>query len=340
MSSPKGASLNDAIDTLNLEKLNMSSPKLFAEELVKAGKVALFSKSDIVDAYKLIPNAVKEWRLFGFQWLGKFFFDKMKVFGSKEAPASFDSLPETIVNIVCTLYQIPKSHVQRQLDDKPMVASSKSKLTEKFTNAYKGICKKVNIPLAPDCPKHEKAFEPATFGTVLGVQFDSSSMEWSISHEKEQSLQSEIDFFLENRTCTLKQVQKLLRKLANFAQTMVFMKGFRFDLLALLNKFEGQEGKKNHSRSSKTRPLDLEKMRRRQQKRIPPRRTLRSSPSFPCKNNIRRSWSRSTMGGWQKQKHKHQKRQRGSLHHVQGKEGDKNLHPNLAFKIDHGAKKS
>jgi hypothetical protein len=29
----------------------MSSPKLFAEELVKAGKGVLFLKSDIVDAY-------------------------------------------------------------------------------------------------------------------------------------------------------------------------------------------------------------------------------------------------------------------------------------------------
>jgi hypothetical protein len=244
MSSPKGSSLNDAIDASTLEKLNMSSPRLFAEELVKAGKGALFSKNDIVDAYKLIPNAIKEWRLFGFQWLGKFFFDKTKVFGSKEAPASFDSLPETIVNIVCSLHQIPKGHVQRQLDDVPMVASRESKLTEKFTNAYKEICKKVNIPLAPECPKHEKAFGPSTFGTVLGIQFDSSNMEWSISHEKENSLQTEINFFLENRTCTLKQVQKLHGKLANFAQSMEFMKGFRFNILALLNKFEGKEGKK------------------------------------------------------------------------------------------------
>jgi len=116
LSSPKGASLNDAIDMLTIEKIGMSSPKLFAEELRKAGKGALFSKNDIVDAYKLIPNAVQQYRLFGFKWLNRYFFDKTKVFGSKEAPASFDSLPETIVNIVCCLYKIPKNHVQRQLE--------------------------------------------------------------------------------------------------------------------------------------------------------------------------------------------------------------------------------
>jgi len=223
VSSPKGNSLNEAIDEFSLQKINMSSPRLFAEELLKAGKGAIFSKSDIVDAYKLIPNAVEQYKLFGFRWLGRYFYDKTKVFGSKEAPASFDSLPETIVNIVCTLHKIPKSNVQRQLDDVPMVASRESNLTETFTSAYKDICKSLNIPLAPDCEKHEKAFGPSTYGTVLGVQFDSETMEWSLSKEKEQSIQQLIDFFLRSKTCNLKQIQKLHGKLANFALSMDLM---------------------------------------------------------------------------------------------------------------------
>jgi hypothetical protein len=40
------------------------------------------------------------------QMAREYFYDKTKVFGSNEAPASFDSLPETIVNIVCTLNKI------------------------------------------------------------------------------------------------------------------------------------------------------------------------------------------------------------------------------------------
>jgi len=44
LSAPKNNSLNDYIDMLTIEKLNMSSPKLFAEELKKAGQGALFFK--------------------------------------------------------------------------------------------------------------------------------------------------------------------------------------------------------------------------------------------------------------------------------------------------------
>jgi len=241
LSSPKGRSFNDAVDILKFEKLTMSSPKLFGESIVKAGKGAIFSKSDIKDAFKLIPNAEEQWKLYGFEWLGKYFFDTSTVFGSKAAPAFFDSLPETIVNIVCCLEQIPKKFVHRQLDDVPIVSPENSGMTERFTNRYKQICKEINVPLAEDCPNHEKAFGCSTFGTVLGINFDSDLMEWSISAEKERDLQQQIDNFLSKKTCSLKDVQRLHGKLANLAQTCDFLRNFKINLLSLLRKFEGDE---------------------------------------------------------------------------------------------------
>lgn len=241
LSSPKGASFNDAVDPYQVEKLKMSSPRLFAKTLIKCGKGSTFAKSDIKDAYKLVPNPVEQWRLYGFKWLGKTFFDTTTVFGSKVAPASFDCLAETIVNIVCSEKKVPKMFVHRQLDDVPIVSPKGSKLTENFSAGYAEICEKLNVPLAPECPNHEKAFGPTTFGTVLGINFDSESMEWSISAGKENGLQKHIDQFMEQKSCNLKDVQKLHGKLANFAQSCEFMKGFRYNLLELLKKFEGNE---------------------------------------------------------------------------------------------------
>ncbi len=103
LSSPKGCSFNDAVDEHDVSLSGMSSAKIFGEAIRKAGQGAVFSKQDIQDAYKLIPNPQEQWHLYGFEWLGKFFFDTTTVFGSKAAPASFDPLPETMVNIVCTL---------------------------------------------------------------------------------------------------------------------------------------------------------------------------------------------------------------------------------------------
>jgi hypothetical protein len=50
VSSPKGNSINEAKDELSIQKIKMSSPRIFAEELLKAGKGAFFQKSNIVDA--------------------------------------------------------------------------------------------------------------------------------------------------------------------------------------------------------------------------------------------------------------------------------------------------
>jgi hypothetical protein len=184
LSSPKGRSFNNAVNEWEIENLVMSTPKLFGESLMKAGRGAFFSKTDIQDAYKLIPNPVNEWRYYGFSWLGKFFLDTTTVFGSKVAPASFDPLPETIVNITCCIKKIPKQWIHRQLDDVPIVSPKGSGITETFTKGYAKICADLGVPLAENCPNHEKAFGPSTFGTVLGIGFDSTNLEWYLGKDK------------------------------------------------------------------------------------------------------------------------------------------------------------
>ena len=90
------------------------------------------TKSDICDAYKIIPGHPSQWHCFGFKWLGRFFFDITTVFGSKSAPANFDCLPETLVNIVCSEEKIPKKWVHRQLDDVPVVSPENTDFSERF----------------------------------------------------------------------------------------------------------------------------------------------------------------------------------------------------------------
>jgi hypothetical protein len=214
------------------------------------GKGSIFSKQDIQDAYKLIPNPRDQWHYYGFEWFGKFFFDTTTVFGSKAAPASFDPLPETIVNIVCTLGKIPKTLVHRQLDDVPVVSPRGSGLTERFTKLYKEICHSLNVPLAPECKKHEKAFGLTTFGTVLGINFDRVQLTWAVSGKKEAGIQIAIDEFLVKKTCTSLEIQKLHGKLSDFALSCEFMLGFRHHLIQLLGKFG------NESSTSKRLILD------------------------------------------------------------------------------------
>jgi hypothetical protein len=241
LSSPKNRSFNDAVKETAIAKLEMSSAKIFGEEIFRHGPGAVFAKYDIKDAYKLIPGDPDQWQCFGFRWLGRYFYDTTTVFGSKSAPANFDALPETLVNIVCTTQNLPKRMVHRQLDDVPIVSAKDSGLTKKFADAYMDLCEKIGVPLAEMCPDREKAFGPGTCGTVLGVRFDSENLQWSWSQEKVDRAIRVIDDFLLKTFCKLKEVQVLHGKLNDFAQMHVFMNGFRFHIVQLLANFGDDE---------------------------------------------------------------------------------------------------
>jgi hypothetical protein len=244
LSAPKQKSFNDFVDENDVAKLEMSSARLFGNALVEAGKGAIFAKYDIKDAYKLIPGRPDQWHCFGFKWLGKYFYDVTTVFGSKSAPANFDCLPAMLVDAICTEIGVPHSIVHRQLDDVPIVSPSGSGWTEKFAEAYLAKCRELDIPLADTDPSREKAFGPGTWGTVLGVRFDSETMTWSWAEEKICRAIDVVDKFLLGRTCTLKETQILHGKLNDFAQMCRFMMGFRFHLIELLSGFENDENRR------------------------------------------------------------------------------------------------
>jgi len=87
-----------------------------------------------------------------------------------------------------------------------VVAPKDSGLVKNFTTEYRRLCHQVGAPLADSCPAREKAFYPATSGTVLGVWFDSEQLTWSLSRDKIEGIVQEIDSFLVAQVCNLKQI--------------------------------------------------------------------------------------------------------------------------------------
>jgi hypothetical protein len=91
--------------------------------------------------------------------------------------ANFDRLAKTLVDLTCLDCSIPPWLVIRTLDDIPVVSPKNTNWTKEFSVKFKSLCAKLNVPLASNCPDKVKAFENSTFGTVLGITFDSSNME-------------------------------------------------------------------------------------------------------------------------------------------------------------------
>ena len=105
-------------------------------------------------------------------------------FGGKPSPTNFDSLGKTKDLLVCLETNTPRFRVPRALDDSLCVASVNSGIVERFSKEMRKVCEELNIPLAENCPKSEKAFENVTRGTVLGIGFDSTDLSWFLPGEK------------------------------------------------------------------------------------------------------------------------------------------------------------
>ncbi len=68
VSLPENRSFNDNIDLLEMEKIKMSSARLFGHMISEAGKNCIIAKTDIVDAYKNVPAQQNDLYLRGFKW--------------------------------------------------------------------------------------------------------------------------------------------------------------------------------------------------------------------------------------------------------------------------------
>ena len=75
------------------------------------------------------------------------------------------------------------------------------------------MCKSVNMELAKNCPNNDKAFVNCTWGKVLGINFDTKTLAWSLPVSKKEKTLQAIKDARENATISLKELQKLMGRL-------------------------------------------------------------------------------------------------------------------------------
>ena len=242
VSLPRNNSFNDNVDENLIEKVKMSSARKFSYSLVKCGKGSIMSKFDMVDAYKNIPAPLQDLRLQGFCWLSMFFVELRQIFGAKTAVANFDILGNTILSLTKNLCKIPAEFVHRTLDDVPFVAPLYSNCSDRFVKTYMDICESINVSLAPVCPSFDKAFCKSTQGKVLGINFNSNALTWSLPKEKRRNAILDVQKCKEKSFVSIKQFQSLMGKLNDISVMCPFLKCFKFPLYTCLANAQVNDG--------------------------------------------------------------------------------------------------
>ena len=152
------ASISDAITILNT-----------------CGKCFMI-KSDIAEAYRLVPMHPSCYNLLGFKLRDEYYYDRCLPMGACSACKIFKRFSSALLFILSSVYKV--KHVVKLLDDFLFIAETEKQCLYAL-NSFKNLCSLINVPLAT-----KMTVEPSLNVTFLGINLDTVSGTASIPVEK------------------------------------------------------------------------------------------------------------------------------------------------------------
>ena len=215
LSAPEGRSVNDGIDIKEFPA-TMSSTQKWLEVLNKAGRGALMVKIDWQEAYKHVHVRKEDLKLQWFSWLGMDFAELALIFGAKSSVGLYDRLAKVVLGIVLLMAGFPEDMVCQHLDDVCAAGPAGEEGVRTFEEMYRKVAEEVGVRLAAtDDP--DKAFQPRTDGTVLGVAYDTVAWTWEIPREKVARLVAQIRCALDSEELRQDEVWSLAGRIFHYA---------------------------------------------------------------------------------------------------------------------------
>ena len=166
---------------------------------------AYLAKSDLADAFRLIPLHPSQFHLTGFELNNKFYFDRCLPQGCSSSCFIFEQFSDSLKWIMKTHYKSP--HVVKVLDDFLFINSTYD-LTDVNLSNFTNMCDHLGIPIA----KH-KNVGPTQCLTFLGIELNTIDMTAKLPVEKLERYSQNIVHILAKDKTTLRELKSLLGQL-------------------------------------------------------------------------------------------------------------------------------
>ena len=207
LSYPEGDSINDGIPQ-NMSHVTYQHIDHAVEHMRHLGKGCFFAKTDIAEAFRIVPLHPSQYHLFGMEWKGQLFYDKCLPMGCSASCLLFERLSTALHWVANNKLGI--SCMTHVLDDFLMIAKNHNTCQNHLVS-FLSACADIGIPMA-----QEKTFKPAQVITFLGYELDSLQMEVRLPLDKLDKCQELIITCLRKEKITLKDLQSIIGTL-NFA---------------------------------------------------------------------------------------------------------------------------
>jgi hypothetical protein len=208
---PRGPSVNDGIAPENTSVHYATVAD--AIHLIKlAGPGCFLSKSDVKNAFRIIPIRPSDHYLLGMKWRRMFYFDRCLPMGAAISCKTFEVF--SISRPWIDQHKLDIEYNLHLLDDFLLIAPSYDSCQTQL-HRFLAFCAFIGLPLAP-----EKTFGPSTTLSFAGIELDTIKLEARLPRDKLQNCVEFISEFLRRKKVTLREIQSLVG-LLNFVCSVV-----------------------------------------------------------------------------------------------------------------------
>ena len=211
LSFPKGSSLNDGISS-EFTSVSYASVEDTIHTIRTVGYGCFMAKTDIKNAFRIIPIQPQDYHLLGICWRGLYYYDRCMPMGCSSSCKTFEIFSSAVEWVAPEKLHI--DHILHLLDDFLIVSPSHD-LCKQQLDLFLMLCHYLGIPMAP-----EKTIGPSSTISFAGIELDSVLMEARLPPDKLVKCHDLIASFLGRRKITLREIQSLTG-LLNFACTVV-----------------------------------------------------------------------------------------------------------------------
>lgn len=212
LSYPEGTSVNDFIDPEN-SKVHYATFDDAVQLLLSLGQGSFMAKTDIDNAFRLIPIHPLDHNLLGIQFQDKYYFDTCLPMGASSSCAIFEKF-STALQWIAT-HKRGISYITHILDDFLILGPPNSSKCQEDLGNFLLLCKDIGVPI-----KQEKTENACQVITFMGLELDSINMVARLPVEKLNKLRVLLTQYAKARKIKLKDLQSLLG-LLNFCCSVV-----------------------------------------------------------------------------------------------------------------------
>ena len=200
----------DSINSRIVEKSFKLESFDHATNLVRRhGRGCFLIKFDVEAAYKQIPVREADWPLLGFEWEGKFYFDRTLPFGLRSSCRLWDMFASALHYFFREVIGV---HTIHYIDDFLFVipASKGLAFAIRARDAALAMCARLGLPMA-----ERKTEGPCTRLTFLGIELDTEAQTARLPDAKLDLLtRTLVSWDVPDRRTSIKEMQSLAGQLA------------------------------------------------------------------------------------------------------------------------------